>query len=119
MRLRTLSIGAALALASAAPGLAQQPAQPAHGHPHPHSEKAPAAAAQEKAPEAFDAKVARRITPDEVKKRIDAGEKVVFIDTRSSFTGPMVTGAHHVPAGKVADWSKDLAKDTLIVAYCT
>ena len=117
MRLRLLSIGAALALASASPGLAQQPAAPAQGDPHAHAEKAQAAAASSK--EAFDPKVARRITPDDVKKRMDAGDKVVFVDTRSSFTGPKVAGAHHVPLGKVGDWSKDLAKDTLIVAYCT
>ncbi len=110
MRSRVIPLLAALALASATPGLAQQPAPATK-----QAQETTAATPKE----AFDPKVARRITPDEVKKRMDAGEKVVFVDTRSSFSGPIVKGAHHVPSNKLDDWSKELAKDTLVVAYCT
>lgn len=110
MRSSIIPVCAALVLACATPGLAQQPA-PATKQVQEKKAETPK--------EAFDAKVARRITPDEVKKRMDAGEKVVFIDTRGSFSGPIVKGAHHVPSGKLDEWSKEIAKDMLIVAYCT
>lgn len=63
--------------------------------------------------------VARRITVEEVKKRMDAGQKVVIIDTRGTFAGPRVTGSTHVPADKLDAWAKDVPKNTFIVAYCT
>lgn len=107
MRLPLLIFGAALMLAPSA-GLAQQPVPKAEPPP---TAQAPA--------QAFDPKVARRITADEVKKRLDAGEKVVIIDTRSKFSGPMAKGAAHVPSDKLDAWAKEHPKDALIVAYCT
>jgi hypothetical protein len=114
MRLLILIAGAALALAPSA-GLAQQHAAPKSAPP------APQAAPQATAPvqQAFDPKVARRITADEVKKRMDAGDKIIIIDTRSKFTGPMVKGAKHVPGDQLDAWAKDVPKDTFILAYCT
>jgi hypothetical protein len=102
-------------LACATPGLAQQKPAPATMQ----AQEKMASPSKDAPKEAFDPKVARRITPDEVKKRMDAGEKVVFIDTRGSFSGPIVKGAHHVPSNKLDEWSKEIAKDMLIVAYCT
>ncbi len=67
----------------------------------------------------FDPGVARRITAEEVKKRIDAGQKVTILDTRSKFVGPKVKGAAHVPEAEIDAWAKDVPKDTFIVAYCT
>ena len=116
MRLPVLLAGAALALAPSV-GLAQQTA------PKTAPPAAPQAAPQATAPvqQAFDPKVARRISADEIKKRMDAGEKVIIIDTRSKFTGPMVKGAEHVTADQLEQWAKDksIAKDAFILAYCT
>ena len=110
MRSSVTLVCAALVLAYATPGLAQQPA-PATKQAQEKTATTPT--------EAFDPKVARRITPDDVKKRMDAGEKVVFIDTRSGFSGPVIKGAQHVTSDKIEGWSKEIAKDMLIVAYCT
>ena len=113
MRLPMFIAGAALALAPTV-GLAQ------HTTPKPAM---PAAPPQATAPvqQAFDAKVARRISADEIKKRMEAGQKVIIIDTRSKFTGPMVKGADHVSSDQLEAWVKDkgIAKDAFILAYCT
>ena len=118
MQLKTLILGTALTLAYAAPGLAQQPP----GKPAPAVTAAAPAAMQgttAASAEAFDAKVARRMDATELKKRMDAGEKVIVIDTRASFSGPMAKGAEHVTYDKLDAWAKEHAKDALIVAYCT
>ena len=117
MRFSLVLLGAALTLAPSA-GLAQQ--KPALTAPPGHPVAAPAATqAVPTSADAFDPKVARRITTDEVKKRMDAGQKFIVIDTRSKFSGPMVKGATHVSYDKLDAWAKDLPKDTFIVAYCT
>jgi hypothetical protein len=122
MQLKTLFLGTALTLAYAAPGLAQEPAaKPAQGGVPAAAPAKPAAGmpAQAASAEAFDAKVARRMDASEVKRRMDAGEKVIVVDTRSSFSGPMAKGAEHVTYDKLDAWAKDHAKDALVVAYCT
>ena len=125
MQLKTLFLGTALTLAYAAPGLAQQPpAKPAQGGvpaaaPVKPMAGMPAQASQAAPAGAFDAKVARRMDATELKRRMDAGEKIVVLDTRSSFSGPMAKGAEHVTYDKLDAWAKDHAKDALIVAYCT
>jgi rhodanese-related sulfurtransferase len=68
---------------------------------------------------ALDPKVARRITIDELRKRIDAGEKPIIVDARSGFTGPMIKGAVRVPGDKLEAWAKTVSKDAFIVTYCT
>jgi rhodanese-related sulfurtransferase len=98
MRIRVFSLGVAL-LATSVAGFAQQPTQTMNA--------------------AVDVKVARRVTAEEVKTQLDAGAKVYVIDNRSSFSGQMAKGAAHVPLAKIAEWSKDLPKDAMIVAYCT
>ena len=70
-------------------------------------------------PAPFNAKVARRMTADDVLARMEAGQKITVVDTRSTFTGPIAKGAAHVVDADLATWAKDLPKDTLIVAYCT
>lgn len=67
----------------------------------------------------FNPRSARRITAEEVKLRVEAGEKVVVVDTRSKFTGPKIKDAVNATVDKVAAWAKDLPKDTFIVTYCT
>jgi len=111
MRYRRLVLGAVLATVPATV-FAQQPA------PQP-SPPAAAAATPAAATQAFDPKVARRITADEVKKRMDAGQKVIVIDTRGKVAGPIVKGSAHVPSDQLEAWAKDHPKDAFIVAYCT
>jgi hypothetical protein len=122
MQLKTLFLGTALTLACAAPGLAQQPpGKPAQGGAPaamPAKPMAGAPAAQTQA-ESFDVAVARRIDAAEVKQKLDAGEKIIILDTRAGVSGPVAKGAEHVTYDKIEDWAKTHKKDALIVAYCT
>jgi hypothetical protein len=110
MRSALILAGAALLVAPQV-GLAQKKVVP------PTPEKPPVATPAPVAP--YDVHVARRITAADVKLRLDAGEKITVIDTRSKFTGVMAKGALNLTDDKLAEWSKDLPKDTFIVAYCT
>ena len=69
---------------------------------------------------AFEPGVVRRITPEEVQQRRDAGEKPIILDARTSVgSDVIIRGAVHVPNERIEAWAKDTAKDVLIVAYCT
>ena len=114
MRFQIISGGTALALLLAVPAFGQSGGAPLKAAP-----PVTVAKPDTKPAVPFDATVARRVTTDEIKKWMDEGVAIRFIDTRSAFTGAMVKGAEKVPDAKLAEWSKDLAKDTLIVAYCT
>ena len=121
MRLKNMLSGAAagaLTLALVAPGLAQQPQSPAPTSKPAAQSPAPSSAAQP-ATEKFDPAVARRITAEELKKRLDNNEKVILLDTRGNTGDAIAKGAVHVPNSKIEEWAKDIAKDTLIVTYCT
>jgi rhodanese-related sulfurtransferase len=61
---------------------------------------------------------ARKIEIPDVQSRMTAGKKIVFVDGRGNVAGKIIKGAVHVPFDKVEAWSKDVPKDTLIVAYC-
>jgi hypothetical protein len=67
----------------------------------------------------FDPAVARRIKPEEVRRRQDAGEKVVLLDTRGGVGNLIAKGAVQLTNGGVEAWAKNVPKDALIVAYCT
>jgi hypothetical protein len=134
MRLKTRVSGGgaalALVLALAVPGLAQETKPTTPGKPTANpAAQAPAPAPTTPTPTTtpaaqamqgnFDPAVARRITPEDVKKRMDAGEKTIIVDSRSSTGDTIIKGAVHVPNAKLDAWAKDIAKDTLIVSYCT
>ena len=74
--------------------------------------------AEDTAP-AFDAQVARRITPEDVQKRQDAGQKATIIDTRGSTGDTIIRGSVHLTSDRLAAWAKDVPKDAFIVTYCT
>jgi hypothetical protein len=76
-------------------------------------------AAPLRAGDAFDKGVARRITPEEVQKRIAAGQKPIVLDTRGSVGDVVAKGAVRLPGDKIETWAKDTPKNALIVAYCT
>jgi hypothetical protein len=73
----------------------------------------------EEAARVFDPGVVRRITPQEVQQRRDAGEKPIVLDTRASVGDVIIRGAIHVPAERIESWATNAARDALIVAYCT
>ena len=67
----------------------------------------------------FDPSVARPITAEALKKKLDAGEKVMIVDGRSELDGEIVKGAVQVPYEKLVGWSDSAPKDTTLVFYCT
>jgi rhodanese-related sulfurtransferase len=70
-------------------------------------------------PERLDPNVARRITVEDVKKHMESGEKIVFVDTRGVSSGPAIKDAIQVPKGEIASFADKLPRDGLIVCYCT
>jgi rhodanese-related sulfurtransferase len=64
---------------------------------------------------------AHRISPEEVKQRMDLGQAIVFIDTRSpsSWGGSdgMLPGAIRIAADEIPDHLEELPHDGTIVLY--
>ena len=67
-----------------------------------------------------------KLTPDQVKERLDAGEPVVFIDARSAkewdASDVKIPGALRVPPGEVEQHLAELgavARNATIATYCT
>jgi rhodanese-related sulfurtransferase len=64
-----------------------------------------------------------RIGPDEVTHRLDRGDRVVFLDTRSDESwrkaDSQIPGSKRVPPDDVASHLGEIPKDGLIVTYCT
>lgn len=107
---RTLraALVAGVMLTSAGIASAQQPAAAPMPAAHAHTETAADIAAAEP----------RVILLDDVKAKMAANTKMIVIDVRGAITGEVVKGSIHVTSDKLEAWSKDVAKDTLIVAYC-
>jgi hypothetical protein len=66
-----------------------------------------------------EAPVARRMTPEELQRRLRMGAKPIILDTRASTGDVMAKGAIHVTGDRIAEWAKGVPKTALIVAYCT
>jgi rhodanese-related sulfurtransferase len=64
-----------------------------------------------------------RITVDEVRKKMGAGEQFSFIDTRNpqawEASDVKLPGALRVPADKLGEHISEIPKDKPIVTYCT
>ena len=64
-----------------------------------------------------------RISIEEVNKRMDAGERIVFVDSRNptewGMTDRKIPGAVRVGVGEVAEKIHTIPEGALIVAYCT
>jgi rhodanese-related sulfurtransferase len=64
-----------------------------------------------------------RITVDELRQRLDAGEPFLFLDTRNpnawAESDVKVQGALRVPADHFQDYLAELPKNRPIVTYCT
>ena len=64
-----------------------------------------------------------RIGIDEVRKRVEAGEDIVFVDTRNpqawAQSDVMLPKAIRIPADNLDKHLSEIPKDKMIVAYCT
>ena len=64
-----------------------------------------------------------RITADEVKKRMEQGESILFIDTRNSHdwgeSDVKLPGALRIHFRELEQHLDELPRDRLIVTYCT
>ena len=64
-----------------------------------------------------------RISVNDLRNRIDAGEQFVFIDTRNpqAWAGSDVklTGALRIPVAEMEQHLAEIPKDKPIVTYCT
>jgi rhodanese-related sulfurtransferase len=66
---------------------------------------------------------AHRITPAEVKLRVERGERVLFVDVRNpkawAASPFQLPGAVRIPLDEIANHLADLPRDRTIVTYCT
>lgn len=64
-----------------------------------------------------------RVTPEEVKKRLDAGEALLILDMRDrlEFEAEPYTlpGAFHLPIEKIDENHYKIPRDRDIILYCT
>jgi rhodanese-related sulfurtransferase len=64
-----------------------------------------------------------RITVEELKKKMQAGEEFVFIDTRNpqawAQSDRKVRNAIRLAAGNLEESTSEIPKDKAVVAYCT
>jgi rhodanese-related sulfurtransferase len=79
---------------------------------------APKAVATAKAKVAGD-DAKHEISAQELKQRLDKGEKVIILDARHDLNGQIIKNAVHVPMDKLEDWAKGVDKKTVIITYCT
>ena len=67
--------------------------------------------------------MANKITVDELRKRLDQGEDVFFVDTRNpkawGEAETKLPGAIRVPADQVEQHLADIPSDPTVVTYCT
>jgi rhodanese-related sulfurtransferase len=65
----------------------------------------------------------RRIELEDVKRRMDAGEKIVFVDSRNPMdwgaAEQKLPGAVRVGVGEAEEKVTKIPEGALIVAYCT
>ena len=59
------------------------------------------------------------ITAQDLKQKLDKGDKVIILDARSQFGPEIIKGAVHVPTSEVEEWAKKASKKAFIVTYCT
>jgi len=66
---------------------------------------------------------ATRVTPDEIKERLDRGEQFAFLDTRNpkawAEADTKLPGAIRVPADEVEQHLNENPRDRTVITYCT
>ena len=64
-----------------------------------------------------------RISKEDVKRRLDAGEHIVFLDTRAEDawrkSDAQIPRSRRVPPDAVEQHLDEIPRDGLVVAYCT
>ena len=60
-----------------------------------------------------------QMSAQELKQRLDKGEKVIIVDARHNLNGQIIKNAVHVPTDELAEWAKNIDKTAVIVTYCT
>jgi hypothetical protein len=67
--------------------------------------------------------VRSRISPAELKERLDRGEEIVIVDLRSGLgyqaDGLKIVGALHIPPGEFATRAAQIPAGKPVVMYCT
>ncbi len=65
----------------------------------------------------------KRISVEEIKKRLDKNEQIMFIDTRNEEdwgkSNVKVAGAQRLHYSQLGNHLAELPKDRLIITYCT
>jgi rhodanese-related sulfurtransferase len=65
----------------------------------------------------------RKISVAEVKRKLDAGAPIFFVDTRNlrdwGSSNVKLPGAHRIHYSQVEQYLGEIPHDRLIVAYCT
>lgn len=64
-----------------------------------------------------------RVSTEEIKRRLDAGERIVFLDTRSdeawAKADAQIPGSTRIPPDAVAQHLDEIPREGSIVTYCT
>ena len=64
-----------------------------------------------------------RISPDEIARRMERGERFTFLDARNdqawTDSGVKLPGAIRIPADEVGSRLREIPRDRPVVAYCT
>jgi rhodanese-related sulfurtransferase len=64
-----------------------------------------------------------RVTPDEIKQRMDRGEPIAFVDARNpqawAESEEKLPGAIRVPADAIEDHLSEIPRDRAVIVYCT
>jgi rhodanese-related sulfurtransferase len=60
-----------------------------------------------------------RVDPDEVKRRLDSGEKILIVDIRKpeAYAADHIAGAVSVPLATIVEGQADLPRDRDLVFY--
>ena len=65
----------------------------------------------------------QRISADEIKRKMDAGERIVFLDTRADDAwrkaDAQISGSQRIPPDVVELHIDEIPREELIVTYCT
>jgi sulfur-carrier protein adenylyltransferase/sulfurtransferase len=63
-----------------------------------------------------------QITPTDLKRRLDAGERIALIDVREPFEWHIANleeyGARHIPLGELLERADEIDRDVDVVLYC-
>jgi ArsR family transcriptional regulator len=64
-----------------------------------------------------------RVTPDEIRQRMERGEPIAFVDARNpqawAESDVKLPGAIRVPADDVEAHLSEIPRDRAVIAYCT